>query len=83
MAKYRYKCSGCGSVFDIESTIKEKESVGAGESACPECGSKKILPQFSPINFVKNVFSASDKSGRCCPGQDEKNKDGGCCGISK
>jgi len=83
MAKYSYKCLDCGGIFDIQATVQEKEGDGASKFACPECKSKRILPQFSPANFVKNIFISENKSGGCCSGQDDgsdKGKKGGCRG---
>lgn len=76
MSKYDYKCLDCGSVFKIEASIKEKEEDKGGKFFCPKCQSKKNIPQFSPANFIKNIFSVNNKEGKCCL----DNKSDGCCG---
>lgn len=62
MATYKYKCSGCGNVFDIEATIKEKEEGKNEKFICPKCQSKNIKQEFSAGNFIKNVF----RNNKCC-----------------
>jgi len=79
MTTYKYKCSDCGNVFDIEATIQEKEESKSEKFICPKCQSKNIKQEFSAGNFIKNVFKSGGKAGGCCSGGD-KNSNGGCCG---
>jgi putative FmdB family regulatory protein len=87
MATYAYKCSGCGEVFDLKASIKEKEEAKSEKFSCPKCQSKNIKLKFSAINFIKNVFKGSEKIGGCGCGEgdcatgsksDSQEKD--CCG---
>lgn len=75
MATYKYKCSGCGNVFDIETTIQEKEEGKNEKFICPKCRSKNIKQEFSASNFIKNVFQGNKGGGSCCSG-------GNTCGAS-
>jgi len=65
MAKYSYKCLDCGCVFEIQSSLKEKEE-GGTKFVCPKCGSKKIAQKFSASNFLKNVFCGDDNNACGC-----------------
>lgn len=87
MARYTYKCSDCGSVFDIEATMQEKEEGKSEKFTCPVCKSKKIKQDFSPVNFLRNVFKSESKKSGCCSGEkicedDSPKEKKGCCGNS-
>lgn len=86
MATYGYKCSACGQAFEIKATIKEKEEGKSEKFACPKCGSKNIKPEFSAVNFIKNVFTGELKAGACAcrpkKKSDERADKSGCgCGC--
>jgi putative FmdB family regulatory protein len=82
MARYTYKCSDCGNVFDIEATMQEKEEGKSEKFMCPVCKSKKIKQDFSPVNFLRNVFRADNNVGGCCSGgkscEDKTSKENKC-----
>jgi putative FmdB family regulatory protein len=95
MTTYTYKCLDCENIFDIQATIQDREESKGDKFICPKCQSKNIKQQFSPANFVKNIFKSGVKTGGCCSGgdvcdigckpNDEKNNDcdtknNGCCG---
>lgn len=84
MTVFKYKCSKCGNVFEIEATMQEKEEAVNEKFICPKC-----VPQ--------NNFASIDQSGGCCSGGNacgvsckpetsnddccsDKNGTGGCCG---
>lgn len=79
MATYIYKCVDCKNVFEINATIQEKEDGKAEKFACPKCQSKNIKPEFSIINFFKNIFK-SNETNECCSG---KSSDSCCKGGEK
>ncbi|MFH1657126.1 MAG: FmdB family zinc ribbon protein [bacterium] len=73
MAIYKYKCSDCGNIFDIQATIQEKEAGNGEKFICPKCQSKNIKSKVSVANFVKNICKGEDSCG--CSGD----KGCGCC----
>ncbi len=95
MNTYNYKCLDCKNIFDIQATIQEKEEDKSDKFVCQKCQSKNIKQQFSPANFVRNIFRSGNESGGCCssgdvcdidckPDNEEDNdsntKNSGCCG---
>lgn len=91
MATYTYQCVDCGTPFEVQATIQEKE-LGKGEKfMCPKCQSQNVKQEFSVTHFVKNIFKGSESEGNCCSGKkscdtgcapapDDKAKGGTCCG---
>lgn len=61
MARYDYRCTGCGEVFEVEHGMMERPAV-----ACPSCGgaAEKV---FSPsgIKFEGSGFYNTDQRGGC------------------
>lgn len=59
MARYDYRCTSCGSVFEVEHGMLERPDV-----TCPDCGSpaEKV---FSPsgIEFKGSGFYNTDQRG--------------------
>jgi len=76
MTTYRYKCSDCKNVFEIEATIEEKEEGKSEKFVCLKCKSKNIKQEFSVSNLIKNVFRSDNKSGGC----GNRKSNGSCCG---
>lgn len=64
MFTYNYVCNRCGKSFEVEATLKEKES-GSDKFQCPHCRSKDIRQKFSPVSFLKGIFSKNDAPCSC------------------
>ncbi len=59
MARYDYRCSGCGKVFEVEHGMTERPDV-----ACPDCGAaaEKVF-NASGIKFEGSGFYNTDQRG--------------------
>lgn len=53
-----YKCKPCGNVFEVNASIKEKET---RKFKCPKCGSEETKEKFS----LKNLFKSDDCGCSC------------------
>ncbi|MFR2031006.1 MAG: FmdB family zinc ribbon protein [Collinsella sp.] len=72
MARYDYKCSSCGNVFEVEHPHVETPEV-----VCPSCGAAlKTFPQAGGISSKAVVSSDTDQrsGGSICT-----NATSGCC----
>jgi len=43
MATYDFKCTECGTEFEVSCHMDERES----KAVCPNCGSKKVQQEFT------------------------------------
>ena len=59
MARYDYRCTSCGSVFEVEHAMTEHPDI-----TCPTCGSaaEKVF-SASGIKFVGSGFYNTDQRG--------------------
>ena len=59
MARYDYRCTSCGSVFEVEHAMTEHPEV-----TCPSCGAaaEKVF-SASGIKFVGSGFYNTDQRG--------------------
>ncbi|MDY2776924.1 MAG: FmdB family zinc ribbon protein [Collinsella sp.] len=59
MARYDYRCTGCGKVFEVEHGMTERPSI-----TCPDCGSDadKVF-NASGIKFEGSGFYNTDMRG--------------------
>ena len=57
MARYDYRCTDCGTVFEVEHGMTEKPSI-----ACPQCGkpAEKVF-NASGIKFEGSGFYNTDQ----------------------
>jgi putative FmdB family regulatory protein len=71
MPFYDFLCKGCGAVFEVRATIKEKE---AGlKLACPECGGHEVRQRLSRVQMISGGTDFPPPG--CGP-----NAGPGCCG---
>ncbi len=78
MPVYDYRCSGCGTVYDVYHKVKEISE----DVICPHCGSakyKKLISASSlPVGGKSSGSSFSEppceSGGDCCGG--------GACGLN-
>jgi len=66
MPTYTYKCKKCEKKFDVQASIKEKES-GSNKFNCPYCKSADTKAVFSLRSFFSKD-SDNKKGGGCCCG---------------
>ncbi|MGB5162560.1 MAG: zinc ribbon domain-containing protein [Thermoanaerobaculia bacterium] len=66
MPMYEYLCQDCGHQFEILQRMGE----GADGLACPECGEKRVVKQFSTFAASGNstATSAGFSTGAGCGG---------------
>ena len=68
MARYDYRCTGCGSVFEVEHGMTEHPAI-----TCPDCGkpAEKVF-SASGIEFKGSGFYNTDMRGSSssCPAAD-------------
>lgn len=59
MARYDYRCTACGEVFEVEHAMTERPEV-----SCPKCGAKaeKVFTA-SGIKFAGSGFYNTDQRG--------------------
>ena len=59
MARYDYRCTGCGNVFEVEHPMSEHPSI-----TCPECGkpAERVF-SASGISFKGSGFYNTDQRG--------------------
>ena len=59
MARYDYRCTGCGSVFEVEHGMTEHPAI-----ICPDCGkpAEKVF-SASGIEFKGSGFYNTDQRG--------------------
>ena len=59
MARYDYRCTSCGAVFEVEHAMTERPEV-----SCPTCGApaEKVF-SASGIKFVGSGFYNTDQRG--------------------
>ena len=76
MQIYNYRCNDCGKTFEVQATLKEKETK---PFFCPHCQSESTKSQFSVSNFFKNTFGKSEEKPCCsaesCCGSESKTAD--------
>jgi putative FmdB family regulatory protein len=66
MPVFEYKCSDCGSKYDMF----HKSSLKPEEVTCPKCGSvknKKLFSAFATSNSSETDYSPSCTTGNCTP----------------
>ena len=69
MPTYAYLCRGCGRPFEIQMSIREKDT---WKPRCPVCDSAKVEQQL--FNFSVGGRGGTPAPGGFCP------PGGGCCG---
>ena len=59
MARYDYRCTGCGNVFEVEHPMSERPHV-----TCPQCGqdAERVF-SASGIEFKGSGFYNTDQRG--------------------
>lgn len=77
MPTYEYRCTECGSAFDVSMSIEEKKRrESAHDIACEQCGSSALEQVFGGFSVLTGAaVGASQADGSCCGGSA-----GGCCG---
>lgn len=78
MPVFEYKCSKCGTKFEIfhKSTVNQEEVI------CPECSSKEITKLFSSFSPSTGHSHAGCESGSCPAGLQSGGCPGGMCGVN-
>lgn len=74
MARYDYRCTGCGNVFEVVHPMSEHPSI-----TCPECGkpAERVF-SASGISFKGSGFYNTDQRG----GSSSTEGTSGCSGCS-
>lgn len=73
MPIYEYHCKDCDYYFDVNATIKEKET--GLVVFCERCGSKNLQQVFGGFAFIGSQTVNVRRN-------DSQNSGGGCCGGS-
>jgi putative FmdB family regulatory protein len=71
MPFYVYQCDGCGKVFEVRASIKEKET--GLKLACPKCGGHRAHQRLTSAVALRGGPKSSPPN--CGP-----NSGPGCCG---
>lgn len=74
MARYDYRCTGCGKVFEVEHPMSERPSI-----TCPNCGkpAERVF-SASSITFKGSGFYNTDQRG----GNSATDATSGCSGCT-
>jgi putative FmdB family regulatory protein len=57
MPTYDYECKKCHHEFQVEATMKEKESL---KPVCPKCKSTDTSQLFKKVNYMEDISDAPD-----------------------
>ncbi len=71
MPTYSYLCRSCNEPFEIDMSIRDKET---RKVTCPSCRSRDVVQQILGFSLKGKVSAKPGPTGCCPPGR------GGCCG---
>lgn len=63
MPLYEYRCSSCGSRFEVLRRMGQ----GSEGLACPQCGHERVDKEFSTFAGASSSGGAASTGGGCSP----------------
>ena len=78
MPIYDYKCSDCGTTYDIFHKVREQEE----DIVCPHCDSRNHVRLISASSFTMKGASGSSTAAESAPSCTDGSCCGGSCGLN-